>query len=96
MNEFVHRLPKFTKHPEEIAFARYLAESILIDVKLNPLQEQLNHDMRFNSRLLFDYFDAESLGHLDFNEFRWGLNKLNIQFKNDECYNLFERTSNDD
>lgn len=34
--DFIQNLPKYTKHPEEIEFARYVSESILIDSYLGP------------------------------------------------------------
>jgi Ca2+-binding EF-hand superfamily protein len=46
--------------------------------------------------MLFDYLDLKGNKHLDYTEFKLGLNKLDIAFRDNECFNLFRRYSNDD
>jgi hypothetical protein len=96
LEEFLRNLPKYTPHKEEIEFVTYLASTMLVERKLNVIQRDLNCDIKFNSRMLFDFFDERKNNSIDFGEFKFGLNKLDIYFKNDECYSLFCRAASAD
>jgi hypothetical protein len=41
--------------------------------------------------MLFDFFDERKSNSLDFGEFKFGLNKLDIHFRSEEFYTLFCR-----
>lgn len=69
MVRYIRNLPKRTVNHEEVAFAKYLSECSILDLRIKLLQQLLKNDQRFNAKQLFDFFDSKKNSQIDFNEF---------------------------